>query len=152
MQLNDAKNLALELMKQHGLLVQGWRFEFDNAKRRLGACKHRGKIISLSNGYVRLNDVSVIRNTILHEIAHALVGAGHGHDYVWRRKALEIGCNGHRTAKDVSAPESKYEATCPACGHIHKRHRISQNTPKSSCGACSNTFNPNTVLVWVQKR
>jgi SWI/SNF-related matrix-associated actin-dependent regulator 1 of chromatin subfamily A len=37
------------------------------------------------------------KDTILHEIAHAIVGPHHGHDEVWRGKAVEIGCTGNVT-------------------------------------------------------
>jgi len=33
----------------------------------------------------------LVRDTLLHEIAHALVGTAHGHDEVWKAKCLEIG-------------------------------------------------------------
>jgi hypothetical protein len=32
-----------------------------------------------------------IKNTILHEIAHAIVGENHGHRQVWQEKAIELG-------------------------------------------------------------
>lgn len=32
-----------------------------------------------------------IENTILHEIAHAIVGVGHGHRLKWQEKAIELG-------------------------------------------------------------
>lgn len=39
---------------------------------------------------------SLIRDTILHEIAHALVGPNHCHDLVWKAKCLEIGATPRR--------------------------------------------------------
>jgi hypothetical protein len=33
-----------------------------------------------------------VKNSILHELAHVLVGKGHGHDEIWFRKALDLGC------------------------------------------------------------
>lgn len=33
-------------------------------------------------------------DTVAHEVAHALVGPAHGHDAVWRRKAVELGGSG----------------------------------------------------------
>ena len=136
MDLFKAKELATILMSKHDLTSKGWRFEFDNAKRRFGCCNHRYRKISLSKALVSINDEARVKNTILHEIAHALVGGGHGHDWVWRSKALEIGCDGKRcyTSENTVTPESKYVAVCNGCGRTHKRHR--KPTRTSACGTC----------------
>jgi predicted SprT family Zn-dependent metalloprotease len=149
MKLNDAAFLAVALMEKHGLVNQGWRFKFDNARRRFGVCKHRSKVIGLSQHLVALNDEAKVKDTILHEIAHALVGRGHGHDSVWKRKALEIGCNGERCydSNKVSMPQSKYIAVCVGCNETHKKHRMTKTS--SSCGACSGgKYNPSYKLEW----
>lgn len=146
MQLSDAKSLAEALMQQHGLV--GWRFEFDRAKRRFGCCHYTTKTISLSWELVQLNDESRVKNTILHEIAHALVGHRHGHDSVWRRKAREIGCDGNRcySRNDTEIVKGKYKAVCPQCGYVHHRHR----KPKTvkACGVCSRVFDKSRVLLF----
>jgi len=151
MNLNEAENLAISLMGHHGLIEKGWRFEFDRAKRRLGVCKHRNKTIGLSKGIAALNEVERVRNTILHEIAHALVGPKHGHDWVWKRMAISIGCDGKRCAstESIKTLESKYIAICDNCGHKHKRHKITKRTKKSSCGKCSPTYDEKYKLTWV---
>mgnify|MGYP006269758801 CR=1 FL=1 len=136
MKLFEAKALAINLMNEHGLLDSGWHFEFDNAKRRFGVCNFRYKRIG-------------IKNTILHEIAHALVGRNHGHDWVWRAKAIEIGCDGHRcyNSQVVATPKSKYEAVCKGCGTTHKKHK--RPTRSSSCGKCSGgRYNEKFKLEW----
>lgn len=135
MNLNEAMRLANELMLKHGLV--DWRFKFDKARRRFGCCKYRYKTITLSAPITELNGESEVRDTILHEIAHALVGGGHGHDRVWKRKAVEIGCTGERcyNPEEISTPESKYIAICPSCNHVHKKHR--KKRVRSSCGFCS---------------
>jgi ribulose-5-phosphate 4-epimerase/fuculose-1-phosphate aldolase len=89
-----ALELATALMAEHGLC--GWRIKLDHARRRAGLCDFSAKVISLSRHYVRHAEPDHIRDTILHEIAHALVGPRHGHDAVWRRKAREIGCTATR--------------------------------------------------------
>jgi predicted SprT family Zn-dependent metalloprotease len=151
MELTTAKNLAIELMTKHGLIAKGWGFEFDNAKRRFGYCSYRGKMIGLSKHIVSLNDESHVKNTILHEIAHALC-IGHGHDWVWRQKAIEIGCNGDRcyNGKEVAQPESKYIAECKGCNTIHRRHKKLPDGRSSSCAKCSGgKFNPKFVLDYI---
>ena len=72
MKREDARALARSLMDAAGLT--DWRFRFDHAKRRAGACTHTSRTISLSGPLTDLYDEGTIRGVILHEIAHALVG------------------------------------------------------------------------------
>lgn len=95
MDLNEAAKLAWLYMRLHQL--DHWQFRFDRATTRFGCCHHRSKIISMSRTLVCLNDKREVRDTILHEIAHALAGPkvrAHGRE--WREIALRIGCNGRR--------------------------------------------------------
>lgn len=136
MELKDCAKLANELMEKHGLIARGWRFEFDRALSRGGQCRHRDRAISLSRNLVPMWSDDQVRNTILHEIAHALVGAGHGHDYEWRRKALMIGCNAERT-HDNAVVSPRYLATCPNCGQLPGgRQRLARGGyTHARCGA-----------------
>ena len=74
--LQTALETATILMREHGL--HGWTVRLDNARRRAGQCDYRRREISLSRHYVRHAEDDHIRDTILHEIAHALVGPRHG--------------------------------------------------------------------------
>jgi predicted SprT family Zn-dependent metalloprotease len=149
MELFKAQELANILMSKHDLTAKGWRFEFDTAKRRFGCCNHRYRKITLSKALVQVNTEERVKNTILHEIAHALVGCGHGHDWVWRNKAIEIGCDGKRcyTSENTTIPESKYIAVCKSCGHIHRKHRLTRTV--SACGlCCKGTFQSEYTLTF----
>ena len=118
--LGTAIDLATKLMNAHGLV--GWRLKLDHARRRAGQCDHTNKTISLSRLYVRHADIDHIRDTILHEIAHALVGPSHGHDSVWRQKAREIGCTATR-CHSISFAQAKWVMTCPNGCFSVERHR-----------------------------
>ena len=62
---------ALALMAEHGLVQQGWKFEFHRGSRYLGWCLSSRKVISLSSIYVENNEWEpLIKGTVLHEIAH----------------------------------------------------------------------------------
>jgi predicted SprT family Zn-dependent metalloprotease len=116
MNTQEAHRIALNLMEHHGLIQKGWKFEFDKGRRRFGVCKYRKKLIGLSKQLTELNSLETVKDTILHEIAHALVGIGHGHDHVWKNKAIEIGCNGKRCyGEHVILPTGNYEAYCRYC-------------------------------------
>jgi predicted SprT family Zn-dependent metalloprotease len=151
MLLSDVKILAESLLKEHGLSNRGWIFDFDNALGRCGVCKHRSRKIQLSKHYSNLNIETNVKDTILHEIAHALVGPGHGHNHIWRAKAIEIGCKGFRCKSEethegfVRTP-SKYIGTCNACKNTYFRNRLPKRL--SSCGKCSNIFNPDLIIVY----
>ena len=85
---------ARTLLGRHRL--DGWSFTFDHAKRRGGACHYGRKEISLALGFAEAASDAEVEDTILHEIAHALVGRRHHHDAVWQAKAQAIGCTAER--------------------------------------------------------
>lgn len=123
MNTTDAYSLARTLMNEHGL--GHWVFEFDRAKRRAGCCRHRRRTISLSEHYVKLNNEPDIRNTILHEIAHALAGYEHGHDQVWKDVCIRIGAKPERCydSNVIVMPKGKYKAVCNGCNRDFYKHR-----------------------------
>ena len=139
MLLTEAETLARGLMNEHGL--NHWTFRFDTARSRFGACWHNRQLISLSKELVQLNDKATVTETILHEIAHALVSSYHGHDSVWKEKALAIGCNGERyySSDNVVTPPKRFKGTCKNCGR-----EIFKNARREiACGKCCREFNHN---------
>ena len=128
--LGAAIDLATKLMDAHGL--EGWRFKLDHARRRAGQCDYKSKTISLSRLYVRFAEIDHIRDTILHEIAHALVGPRHGHDAVWRQKAREIGCTATR-CHSLSFARARWVMTCPNGCFSVERHRKKSGLVCASC-------------------
>tara|TARA_B100000900_G_scaffold399712_1_gene402559 strand:+ start:236 stop:766 length:531 start_codon:yes stop_codon:yes gene_type:complete len=121
----------------------GYRFKFDNAKRRFGQCSYRDKRISLSKPLCEynLNNFFQINDTILHEIAHALSykihgRRGMGHCKRWVHVAKSIGCNGIRCydSTQVNNIEHKYTLVCDTCGGENPRHRRPRQD--YSCAKC----------------
>jgi len=98
MELIAAQTLATELLTRHGLTAEGWTFAFDRAQRRLGACKYNRKQITISHYMTVAADRHTVHQTLLHEIAHALVGHAAAHGPVWKAKAASIGYTGGVTA------------------------------------------------------
>ena len=130
---SQARGVALELMALHGL--QGWTFCFNRRKRTLGLCRYQEKAIELSVYLIDRNGTEEIRDTILHEIAHALVGAGHGHDTVWKAKAIEIGARPERCGQ-ADMPEGRWQAQCAGCCQVYSRHRRPRRVCGWFCQAC----------------
>lgn len=152
MNTTDAARLARSLMNEHGL--HDWAFEFDRSVRRFGICRFSRRTIGMSAKLVTLNDEARVRNTILHEIAHALVGPTHNHDIVWRLKAREIGCDGQRCvdSSTVVQPEAPWVGTCPGCGTTTTRHRITEKARKMACATCCRgRWNAAYVFQWERR-
>jgi predicted SprT family Zn-dependent metalloprotease len=139
-----ALRMARELVASHGLT--GWRVQLDNAKRRAGVCRFDERVIGLSGPLTDLHSEADVRDTVLHEIAHALVGPAHGHDRVWRATAQRIGCSGKRCV-DAESPRvsGAWIGTCPA-GHVKDRHRRPERV--MSCARCSPRFSVEHVFSW----
>ena len=151
MNLEKALEMGFEVMTKYGL-IETWDFKFDGAKRRFGLCNYRNHTISLSMHLVSLNNEKEVMATILHEVAHALVGPNHGHNFLWQAKAIELGCNGTRCySKEVITPPRKAIGVCPVCGHTAHRHRMPRKL--NSCGKCDPIkFNPKFQLMWSRLR
>jgi len=135
MDIQDCSNLTNGLMAQHGLFDKGWTFAYDRAKRRLGLCSYRKKTIFLSSYYVQLNDEGNVKDTILHEIAHALLDPDIGHGYLWRQKAIEIGASPNRTGK-ANHVEPRYDIVCPNHGIIGHMYRNKRKNLTFVCKSC----------------
>jgi len=128
----EAKEIGTELIKLHGLDKLGWKIEFNKSPKFLAQCWHHSKVIAVSVYVLNTTTESVFRNTMLHEIAHALVGPGNGHNEIWKAKALEIGNDGEicgvfhpHMALQVTPAEQKakahvppLKAKCPYCGKV----------------------------------
>ena len=57
-----------------------------------GLCDHEKKTIFVNAHHIDTHDEKEVENTINHEVAHAVVGPGNGHNEIWQAKALELGC------------------------------------------------------------
>lgn len=144
MEIAEAERMARELMDLHGL--RRWGLVFDAAKTRAGICRADRRQIGLSRPLTRLHSRAEVRDTVLHEVAHALVGVEHGHDRVWRARAQAIGCSGQRClAATAPVPTGRWRGVCPA-GHETTRHR--RPVRVASCAMCSRRFDPRAVLRW----
>lgn len=144
MEPTHALRMARELLTEHGL--RDWTVRLDRAKTRAGICRYRERVIGLSGPMTRLHSEAEVRDTVLHEIAHALVGPQHGHDQVWRATARSIGCSGQRCVPaDAPRPEGPWRGVCPA-GHEVTRHR--RPTRVHSCSRCSRGFSPAHLIGW----
>ena len=99
---------ARALMDAHGL--EGWTFRFSAAERRLGACLGRAKIIELSRRHAVRGAPGEVRDTILHEIAHALAGAKARHGPAWKAIAARIGATPKARAEEGDEARERSQA------------------------------------------
>jgi predicted SprT family Zn-dependent metalloprotease len=142
--LRDAYAMAEYLLEVHGL--DDWQVSYDNAKRRAGICKFAEQTLGLSAPLTAVHTEDDVRDTILHEIAHALVGPAHGHDATWLAMARRIGSSGERcVSPDSPTPPAAWLGACPG-GHTLERHRRPERV--LTCGLCSSTFDLAHLYTW----
>lgn len=144
MDLSKAADLASGLLAEHGL--HDWIFAFDRARVRAGACHFRTRRITLSPYITQAHDEAQVRETLLHEIAHALVGPDHGHDEVWRSTARSIGASGLRCYQAAEpVVQGRWQGSC-AQGHVVHRHRRPSRV--LVCLRCTGGSTLDRVLTW----
>ena len=154
MDWKQAQTIARDLMDAHGLTHVP--LECDNARRRFGFTTHKvtciGRVvvkeelvsIGLSKPLTEANDEACVRDTILHEIAHAKAGHSAGHNYQWKLVAMGLGCNpSHTCGEGVKSVAGRYQATCP-CGLDHNMYRMPQR--RKICRRCKASLDFKRVL------
>lgn len=91
----DAAKYCKQRLAEFGLV--DWKVRVvvyeQNGHVFLGKCSYKDKIIYLNALHIDTHPDSEVRDTINHEIAHALT-PGCGHNVTWRKKAIELGSNG----------------------------------------------------------
>ena len=135
--LPEIDTLGNQLLQEHedkSGLEPGWKFGFDLAPSRGGICRHTEKRITLSVTYCLKASEPELIDTILHEIAHAIVGPRHGHDAVWKAAAQHIGCTAERCHR-VQHTLPRWRGQC-GCGKQWKRQRLTQRSRTGLCPAC----------------
>jgi len=147
MQRQAAHDFTRQKLAEYKLT--GWhvRMSLDDKVSFLGLCIHKDKVIMLNAHHVDIHPDWEVKDTILHEVAHAIVGPLHGHDKVWEAKAIELGAKpeacSHLTLpahvidairsgqtvemieEEVVVKKVKFEVTqlkdrCPECGKVAK--------------------------------
>lgn len=113
--------------------LDDWSFSFNHHMTNFGMCYFATKTIVASAPLVELNSVAAGRDTILHEIAHALAGwrAAH-HGPKWQRIAANIGADPTATYDEAGYNMPyKYDVTCPSCQTSWRYKRKTKAVP---CG------------------
>lgn len=131
--------IARHTMNTFGLST--WVFKFDRAKARCGYCNFATKTISLSKYYVSNPDVTQesLKNTILHEVAHALAGWQAGHGLQWQQVCKSIGLNNPTRLCDFpTAAQPKWLITCKCNPRGTYRYRLTTRikTHQQKCHKC----------------
>ncbi len=106
--LREVAAQARELMDRHGL--GDWSFRFNAARKKLGVCHYREKLILLSREHAADGTPVQVTDTILHEIAHALAGPRAGHGPVWKEIARRLGATPKSCAPETEQSRNKREA------------------------------------------
>ena len=138
MDFSEAEQLARKLMADFGL--PDWAFGWNRRKRSLGLCRYREKRLELSAHFVHANDETQVRETILHEIAHALAGEKAAHGPLWKAMCARVGCKPERCDHGTAVmPKGRWSALCPACGKQYHRHRRPARQARYWCRHCGPT-------------
>lgn len=129
MNRREAMALALGLMAKHGLLPE-YTFKFDRAVQRGGSHHYGKRRITLSGPLTELRDEAEVKQTILHEIAHALTWKRYGslcarqpHGAAWRMVCREIGAVPRACSESEVAAPSPWTGECASCGERFPRYR-----------------------------
>lgn len=110
MNRNTASQLLRDKLNQYGLKDWGVRLNTKTDAPYVGLCSYKDKCIILNAHHIDIHPDAEVINTILHEVAHAIVGPFHAHDITWSDKAREIGCDNTSPICSMSMPAALIDA------------------------------------------
>lgn len=115
--------LARKLLNYYKLW--DWNIGTHTRKGYWGLCSYGKATITLQANYANSAPEADVIDTILHEIAHALIGPGKGHGAEWKAMAVKLGAR-PKSCKSTDMPDTyyKWSLSCPsACGVVLRYHR-----------------------------
>ena len=103
--------------------------------------------IEFSSSFAEHQPEELIRQVILHELAHYVAsirkGVMVGHDAYFRQVCAELGCveDRSRTKTAIIQPKAKYEILCGGCGKVvstrQKKCKVTENPENYTNPCCS---------------
>ena len=143
-ELHQADRLIQDQMVRqkvyHGLADE-WSATFDLAAGRAAICYFKEKLICLAVSYCMTAPEEELIDTVLHEVAHALVGPQHNHDRVWKLAARRIGCTAERCTA-VTHTAGKWIGRCQCARPILRKRLTRGMRTTARCPVCR------TKIVW----
>lgn len=100
------------------------------------------RLIQFSKPLMVIQSDEQVRDTILHECAHALVEDVAGHGPEWQQKALELGAEPYPVARNAQTIPFKWVVECHNCFRSEGRYRKPYRTVWCKC-----TRNVRAVMV-----
>jgi predicted SprT family Zn-dependent metalloprotease len=151
MNRNDVHKMTRTIMNDHGL--QDWKIKLSNSARFAGRCMYGLRTIEISVKIAEHVSDEEIKDTITHEIAHALVGHAAGHGRAWIVQHIALGGSGRErwSNKDATRAMALWVGTC-VNGHEKHRNARSEKMFRVSCGECSQYFDPRFKFTWRNTR
>lgn len=101
---------AFEQLQQQHCELASWHLSFDFARRRAGACYPTQQRLTISQHHLELNEWPVVKDTLLHEVAHALAWERYrekGHGPYWRQIVKQLGGEAKATGR-FKLPEAQW--------------------------------------------
>lgn len=122
---------AQEFVLKCGLT--NWTVKLNNAKRSLWLCDETKKELRFSKFFIENNSDIEIKETLIHEVAHALAWNDKKHWPKWIQMAKLLGLkNPEQFNRTAVQAEWKYLMICPWCDAKHYFYK----KPKKNWKAC----------------
>lgn len=142
-------------------LLTGWTAKVSGLlTRAYGVCDYRRREVRISAGLAERNPASQTRDTIAHEVAHAIAGPGAKHGPAWKQACRQTGAT-PKACYDgaaVTPVPQRYVARCVACREVVKSTKIrpqwgmgSDPSRYHKASRCSAAHGPRN-LVWTDTR
>lgn len=88
--------------KKHNIGPTSWLWHSRPSGSVIASANPANRVIAFRKNRVAVLSGCELHHVILHELAHIAVGPGHGHDSVWRDKAISMGCDDASTTLNLA--------------------------------------------------
>lgn len=112
--------------------LSAWRIETFKDYHRLATTNYFKKSISYNTRFIERSTEEEFDQVTIHEIAHAIVGIGNGHNKKFVDTCRKLFPGKAIDTFDAEIDIFKYYLVCPECGNIH----TTNNNRVQKCGSC----------------